>query len=362
MKKKKLTALIKAKALTIGFSAVGISNANPGKELGHLAEWLDNGYEGDMSYMKKNSPLLRDPKLLMPEVKSIISVRINYLNDNDDLKKLLGSPKKAYIARYALGRDYHKILRGKLKSLSQYVKQISEDQVTRSAVDSTPVLEKAFAERSGIGWIGKNTNLIDSKSGSFFLLGELLTSIELDYDQEATNHCGTCRKCLDVCPTDAFVGPYQLDARKCISYLTIENKNEIPLRYRDAIGNRIFGCDDCQIYCPWNKFAKSHKDDDFSPRHHLDQRDLIDLFKWSYQEWSEKTLGSAVRRAGYDGWKRNLAIGLGNAPYDKEAIAILKSQSGQHSAMVNEHIQWAIGKLDLRSIEKLNIINKSSSS
>ena len=357
MTKEQLTKMIKEKSLRIGFNAVGITMPAPGREVQHLDQWLESGHEGEMTYMKRNQPLLKNPKHLMPEVKSIISVSINYLSSNDQPEEILNSPKKAYIARYALGRDYHKILRSKLKALANHINDLTNNNIYKAAVDSAPLLEKAYAERSGIGWIGKNTNLINSKSGSFFMIGELLTSIELVYDIKATNHCGSCKKCIDICPTKAFNGPYSLDARKCISYLTIENKNEIPTEHREAIGNRIFGCDDCQIYCPWNKFAQHHNEDDFNPRHSLDRKDLIDLFQWTEKEWSDNTLGSAIRRAGYDGWRRNISVALGNAPYEDKTIRILEQALGKNSKMVDEHIMWAINTLKSKSKRKLKVIN-----
>jgi len=249
---------------------------------------------------------------------------------------------KAYVSRYARGRDYHKLIRKRLQKLATRIKEEAGPFGYRAFVDSAPVLERALAEKSGMGWIGKNTMLINKKAGSWFFLGELFTDLPLPVDAPDTDHCGTCSACLDVCPTKAFVAPNQLDATRCISYLTIELRSAIPLEFRKPIGNRIFGCDDCQLVCPWNKFSKNSDEKDFTPRHSLDDAQLVDLFAWSERDFLNRTEGSAIRRIGYDCWLRNIAIALGNAPTSKVVVAALNSRLNNVSEMVNEHITWAL--------------------
>jgi epoxyqueuosine reductase len=246
------------------------------------------------------------------------------------------------VARYALGRDYHKVLRRRLARLARAIEKRAGARGFRAFVDSAPVLEKALARNAGLGWIGKHTNLLDSEAGSWFLLGELYTSLPLPVDSPVADHCGSCTACIDVCPTRAIVAPYQLDARRCISYLTIEQRGAIPLELRAAIGNRIFGCDDCQLFCPWNKFARPTEVGDFSVRHDLDGADLVQLFAWSESEWLERTEGSALRRAGYEGWLRNVAVALGNAPASDRVIRALEARRERASPLVREHVEWAL--------------------
>jgi epoxyqueuosine reductase len=258
--------------------------------------------------------------------------------------RLLGDPTRAYIARYALGRDYHKLLRRRLQKLATKVEERAGPMGYRVFVDSAPVLEKALARNAGLGWIGKHTNLLDRQAGSWFLLGEIFTDLPLPADRPVEAHCGSCSACLDVCPTRAIVAPYELDARRCISYLTIEHKGSIPIEFRAAIGNRIFGCDDCQLVCPWNRYAKLTQESDFAPRHGLGSPDLVDLFAWTEKEWSERTAGSALRRPGYFGWLRNIAVALGNAPPSARVRASLKGRALHPSALVREHVAWALAQ------------------
>lgn len=336
---------IRAHAISLGFNGIGFTPVKIDVEKKYVTVWLDKGFHGSMQYMEKNYEKLLDPKKIAPWAKTIISLRLNYFNINDDPLKNLNDDEMAYIARYALGRDYHRVFKSKLKKLSDYILSLSKHSAFKTAVDSTPILEKTFAEKAGLGWIGKNTNLINKHAGSFFLIGEIISNLEIDQDKKATNHCGSCMKCIDICPTNAFDGPYSLDARKCISYLTIENKGEIPKQYRSKLGNRIFGCDDCQIFCPWNKFAEFNKEDDFKPRHNLDGSKMTELFLWDYETWSRNTEGSAIRRAGYVGWLRNLAIGIGNSKKDKQLkLSILDRQKG-HSELLDEHIHWSQAQL-----------------
>ena len=255
---------------------------------------------------------------------------------------MLDHPSKAYVSRYALGRDYHKVLRGKLRKLAGKIAHRIGPFGHRVFVDSAPVLEKPLAEKAGLGWIGKHTNLINRDAGSWFFLGELYVDIELPPDAQETSHCGSCRACIDVCPTKAIVAPYQLDARRCISYLTIELKGSIPTEFRPLIGNRIYGCDDCQLFCPWNKFARQTSESDFAPRNDLDTAELLDLFSWSEDEWLRRTEGSAIRRIGYERWQRNVAVALGNARKSPEIIAALEKKLAANSQMVRDHVQWAL--------------------
>jgi epoxyqueuosine reductase len=257
---------------------------------------------------------------------------------------VLGDPERAYIARYALGRDYHKLLRARLQDLADRISNAHAAHGYRVFVDSAPVLEKPIAAAAGLGWQGKHTNLINRHAGSWFLLGEIYTNLPLPVDEPVTDHCGSCTACIDVCPTQAIIAPYVLDARRCISYFTIEAKGPIPLELRKPMGNRIFGCDDCQLVCPWNRYARSTGQPDFAPRHGLDAARLTDLFRWSEAEWSERTAGSALRRPGYAGWLRNIAVALGNAPASDDVLAALESRANHESELVREHVAWALAQ------------------
>jgi epoxyqueuosine reductase len=268
---------------------------------------------------------------------------MDYLPPELEAMKVLNNPQKAYISRYALGRDYHTLMRKRLEKLAQKIKENIAPMGYRAFCDSAPVLEKAIAEKAGLGWIGKHTNIINSKAGSWFFLGEIYTDLPLDIDQPQTqSHCGSCTACIDVCPTGAIVAPYQVDARLCISYLTIELKTSIPVELRPHLGNRIYGCDDCQLCCPWNKFAKFTNEKDFHPRHNLHTPDLIELFLWDEKTFLHKTEGSAIRRIGHECWLRNIAVALGNAPKDENIIAALKTRLTHSSEMVREHVEWAL--------------------
>jgi epoxyqueuosine reductase len=327
----------------LGFQQVGITDVDLSRAEGQLDDWLKNGYHGEMEYMSRHGRKRSRPELLMPGAVSVISVRMDYRPEEaTPPETLLDHKSKAYISRYALGRDYHKVLRTRLKALAGKLGSRIGPYGHRVFVDSAPVLEKPLAEKAGLGWIGKHTNLINKDAGSWFFLGELYTDLNLPADVPATGHCGTCRACIDVCPTDAIVGPYQLDARRCISYLTIELKDEIPIEFRKLIGNRIYGCDDCQLFCPWNKFAAPTDEKDFSPRHNLDSANLVSLFAWTESEWLAKTEGSAIRRIGYDRWLRNVAVALGNAESSVEVTSALKRKHDTNSQMVNDHVKWAL--------------------
>ncbi len=326
-----------------GFQQVGISNIELDQAEARLEAWLQNNYHGEMEYMSRHGRKRSRPNMLVPGTLSVISVRMDYLPDEPESPtSLLDHPAKAYISRYALGRDYHKLLRSRLKRLAMKLEARIGPLGYRVFVDSAPVLEKPIAEKAGLGWIGKHTNLINRDDGSWFFLGELFTDLELPADAAESSHCGTCRACMDVCPTGAIVAPYKLDARRCISYLTIELKGAIPVEHRKSIGNRVYGCDDCQLFCPWNKFAQPTKEKDFQPRHHLESADLVELFSWTETEWLSKTEGSAMRRLGYERWLRNLAVALGNAASTPDVIDALKEKQHTDSQLVNDHVEWAL--------------------
>ena len=328
---------------SIGFQQVGVSDINLAVAEARLAEWLRDKFHGEMDYMQRHGSKRSRPEQLVAGTVRVISVRMDYLpNGQEEAQDLLDHKSRAYISRYALGRDYHKVLRGRLQRLATQIEQHIGAFGYRVFVDSAPVLEKALAEKAGIGWIGKHTNLLNKQAGSWFFLGELYTDLPLPVDAAATAHCGPFRACIDVCPTQAIVAPYKLDARRCISYLTIELRGSIPVEFRKPIGNRIYGCDDCQLCCPWNKFAQPTGEGDFAPRHGLDSANLTELFALSESAWLEITEGSAIRRIGYDCWLRNIAVALGNAETSEEVVRALKARLHSNSALVTEHVEWAL--------------------
>ena len=338
-----LAIKIKQWGKDVGFDYVGIADIELSQHKAYLEKWLAKGMHGEMGYMHKHGSKRSHPEELVEGTQKVISVRLDYApSDIDQAEDILQDLDIAYISRYALGRDYHKVMRAKLKKMASKIKQEVGDFGYRVFTDSAPVLEKALAEKSGAGWIGKHSNLIDSKTGSWFFLGELYVDLPLPSDQKATNHCGSCTSCIDACPTQAIVGPYQVDARLCISYLTIELKSSIPVELRTKMGNRIYGCDDCQLVCPWNKFAQVTKEPDFTPREQLTDRKLIELFAWSEQDFLDNTEGTAIRRIGYDAWQRNIAIALGNANTTKQIVNALSERLSESSSMVKEHILWAL--------------------
>lgn len=336
---------IKSWGKDLGFQHVGISDIDLEDAETHLSDWLAAGCHGNMSYMERHGTKRSRPQELVPGTLRIISVRMDYLPKNAvAADEILCQETHAYISRYALGRDYHKVLRRRLQRLADRIHSVTGKFGYRAFVDSAPVLEKAIAAKAGLGWIGKHTNLLHRVAGSWFFLGELYTDLPLPVDTPVTNHCGDCRACLDICPTQAIVAPYQLDARRCISYLTIELRGSIPVELRPLIGNRIYGCDDCQLVCPWNRFARQSNEEDFQPRHGLDAPLLIELFAWSEEEFLQRTEGSSIRRIGYECWLRNIAVALGNAPTDKTVVHALSSRLDHHSALVREHVVWALGR------------------
>ncbi len=338
-----LAARIKAWGRELGFQQVGITDTDLGQDETHLLAWLAAGHHGEMDYMERHGCLRSRPRELVPGTLRIIAVRMDYWpGPARDAQQVLDDSSRAYVSRYALGRDYHKLLRRRLQQLAQRIEQAVGAFGYRAFTDSAPVLEKALAQKAGLGWIGKHTNLIDDKTGSWFFLGELFTDLPLPVDTPAQPHCGTCRACLDICPTGAIVAPYQLDARRCISYLTIELRGPIPEPFRRAIGNRIYGCDDCQLVCPWNRFARPAAQPDFLPRHDLDNATLIELFGWSEEQFLRRLEGSPIRRIGHHCWLRNIAVALGNAPLDAAVTAALAEKLQHRSELVREHVQWAL--------------------
>lgn len=338
-----LPGKIRQWARELGFADAGITHADAGPHAERLKQWLAAGYHGDMAYMADHGDKRYTPDSLVPGTLRVISVRLDYLPSPDNPKQALTNRETAYITRYALGRDYHKLMRKRLATLAGRIDEAVSGYDYRAFVDSAPVLERGLAQRAGLGWIGKNNMVIHPKAGSYFFLGEIFTSAPLPVDPPfEKQHCGSCSACLEVCPTDAFVGAHLLDARRCISYLTIELKGPIPEDLRSKMGNRVFGCDDCQLVCPWNKFSKATAEDDFQPRHGLDNTELAELFMWSEQEFLKRTEGSAIRRTGYENWLRNIAVGLGNAPSTIPVIEALKQRAEHPSELVREHVVWAL--------------------
>lgn len=327
----------------LGFQQTGITNTQLEDAEHHLNQWLKSGFHGCMNYMAKHGTKRSRPEELEPGTVSIISVRMDYLPVEDsDPEQILNNLNQAYVSRYAMGRDYHKVIRHRLQKMATYIENEIGSFGYRVFTDSAPVLEKALAEKAGLGWIGKHSNLLAEQTGSWFFLGEIYTDLPLPVDIASTNHCGTCTSCIDICPTNAIVAPYKVDARLCISYLTIELRDSIPIELRPLIGNRIYGCDDCQLACPWNRFAKTTEETDFYPRHKLDNISLTEVFSWTEKEFLKNTEGSAIRRIGYEYWLRNIAVALGNCPTTPEVIAALNKRKDHESKMVREHVQWAL--------------------
>jgi epoxyqueuosine reductase len=341
-----LSQQIKAWGMALGFQQIGISDTVLDDAEQHLQNWLAQNRHGDMQYMAAHGLKRSRPALLNPGTVSIISARMDYLPENPTHSKaLLESTTQAFVSRYALGRDYHKLLRNRLQKLADKITETIGPFGYRAFVDSAPVLEKAIAEKAGLGWIGKHSNVINRKAGSWFFLGEIYTDLPLPADSAASNHCGQCQACLTICPTQAIVAPYQVDARRCVSYLTIELHGSIPVEFRPLLGNRIYGCDDCQLICPWNRFAKLSAEVDFRPRHRLDNSSLLELFNWSESEFLQKTEGSAIRRIGHQRWLRNIAVALGNGQANQASIQALQLKQKHESELVREHVNWALEQL-----------------
>ncbi len=329
----------------LGFQKIGIADVDLRDAEPRLGEWLRAGFHGDMDYMAKHGTKRSRPAELVPGTLRVITARMDYLARHaTDSWQVLGDSSRAYVSRYALGRDYHKVLRRRLQRLADRIAEHYGAHRYRVFTDSAPVMEVELAAKAGLGWRGKHTLLLDRQAGSFFFLGEIYTDLPLPLDAPVRDHCGTCRKCIDVCPTQAIVGPYQLDARRCISYLTIEHHGSIPAELRPLIGNRVYGCDDCQLVCPWNRYARPTDEADFAVRNGLDDVTLVALFAWTEQDFHTRLLGTAIHRIGYERWLRNLAVGLGNAGTSDEIIAALRARAGHPSPLVREHVSWALSR------------------
>jgi epoxyqueuosine reductase len=337
-----LSSSIKKWGSELGFQAVGITDADLSAAEPRLLEWLAQGWHGEMEYMARHGALRARPAELKPGTLRVISCRMNYLNDTP--QGLEEGGENANIARYARGRDYHKVLRDRLQKLCDRIANEVGEFGYRVFTDSAPVMEVELAARAGIGWRGKHTLLLSRDAGSWFFLGEIYCDIPLPVDTPEKDHCGTCERCMEICPTQAIRGPYRLDARRCISYLTIEHKSSIPEELRPLIGNRVYGCDDCQLVCPWNRFASLSPEKDFQVRNGLDRATLVELFAWTEAEFDSRLQGSPIRRIGYERWLRNLAVGLGNAPTSLHVVAALRSRADHPSALVREHVRWALSR------------------
>ena len=339
---------IRGWALALGFQDLGVTDLDLSSHADHVRAWLKNGFQGEMGYLARNLEKRLAPDLLHPGTIRIISARMDYLKTDTQPLEVLAEPALGYISRYALGRDYHKTLRQRLAKLGRQVSEAARDMDHnfRAFTDSAPVLEKALAEKSGLGWIGKHTLVLNREAGSWFFLGEIFTNLPLPVDEpSSTDHCGNCRACITVCPTNAIIAPRQLDARRCISYLTIEHKGAIPAELRSAMGNRIYGCDDCQLYCPWNRDVDNAAEPDFEPRGQLAGADLLTLFAWTEEEFLHNTEGSAIRRISYEQWQRNIAVAIGNGPSSAAAIQALRGRRATATPLVLEHIDWALAAL-----------------
>jgi epoxyqueuosine reductase len=339
-----LAAQVKAWGRELGFQKVGITGIALPEDERRLLDWLAACRHGEMHYMERHGTRRARPAELVPGTLRVIAARMDYWPEGAEAEEVLADPGLGYVSRYALGRDYHKVLRSRLARLAARLAAAVGSAGYRAFTDSAPVLEKALARDAGLGWIGKHTNLLDRHDGSWFFLGEVFTDLPLPVDERVTAHCGSCTACLDACPTRAIVAPYQLDARRCISYLTIELDGPIPEEFRAAMGNRIYGCDDCQLVCPWNRYARVTAEPGFHPRHGLDATRLVELFAWTETEFLERTAGSAIRRIGHLRWLRNVAIALGNAPAAPQVVAALESRRDHPSAVVRESVGWALAR------------------
>ncbi|WP_207062532.1 tRNA epoxyqueuosine(34) reductase QueG [Motiliproteus sp. SC1-56] len=345
-----LTRAVKQWARELGFQGVGIAGAHTADQAERLDRWLAEGRHAEMAFMETHRDLRLAPERLHPGTTRILCVRMDYLPPEVETVRVLQRPEQAYISRYALGRDYHKVLRKRLARLARQIEAAVGPFNSRPFVDSAPVLEKPLAQQAGLGWQGKHSLIIDRKAGSYFVLGELFTDLPLEVDAPYTDdHCRRCQACLEICPTNAFPRPYVLDAGRCISYLTIEHKGAIPEPLRPLIGNRVFGCDDCQLVCPWNRYSHFSQEADFSPRHGFDQAKLTEFFAWDEARFLKQTEGSPIRRTGYTGWLRNLAVGLGNSAGGEEVESALKARADHPSELVREHVRWALARLAEKS-------------
>jgi epoxyqueuosine reductase len=331
----------------LGFQQVGIADAELGEAEARLIDWLGKGFHGDMEYLERHGTRRSRPADLVPGTLRVIAARMDYSPPRArESREVLEDGSRAFISRYALGRDYHKLMRARMQRLADRIGETVGEFRYRVFTDSAPVMEVELAGKAGLGWRGKHTLLLNREAGSYFFLGEIYTDLPLPVDAAQAEHCGTCSKCLDICPTQAIVAPYRLDARRCISYLTIEHKGPIPEALRPLIGNRVYGCDDCQLVCPWNRFASPSGEPDFAVRNGLDDVTLVELFSWTQEQFERKLAGSAIRRIGYERWLRNLAVGLGNAPGTPAVRAALEARRDHPSALVREHVAWALRRHD----------------
>ncbi|MCC7487200.1 MAG: tRNA epoxyqueuosine(34) reductase QueG [Burkholderiales bacterium] len=340
-----LAGRIRSWGAELGLQQVAIADCELAEAETRLLDWLARGRHGDMDYLERHGTKRSRPAALVPGTLRVVTARMNYFPPGArDAEEVLADGSRAFVSRYALGRDYHKLLRARMQKLADRVTEEVGEFRYRVFTDSAPVMEVELAAKAGLGWRGKHTLLLDREAGSYFFLGELYTDLPLPVDAPQSGHCGTCAKCIEVCPTRAITAPYELDARRCVSYLTIEHKGAIPVELRPLMGNRVYGCDDCQIVCPWNRFARPSGEPDFAVRNGLDDATLVELFGWSEAEFNERLAGSAIRRIGYERWLRNLAVGLGNAPGSDAVIAALRARAGHPSELVREHVRWALGR------------------
>ena len=330
-------------ARSLGFQQLGVSDIDLSAAEDQLQQWLARGFHGEMEFMQRHGSLRTHPEELVPRTIRVITARMDYWPEiAADAWQVIGESELGFISRYALGRDYHKLIRKRLLRLSQRIEEAVGAMGYRVFTDSAPVMEKALAQKSGLGWIGKHTNVLNRQNGSYFFLGEIYTDLPLPLTEPVSDHCGSCTACIDICPTQAIVAPYELDARRCISYLTIELRGSIPVEFRPMMGNRIYGCDDCQLVCPWNKFAQMTTESAYLPREGLDAPQLVELFSWTEPEFLQRLEGSPIRRIGYECWLRNIAIALGNAKTSQKIVAALKDRLEHPSELVREHVQWAL--------------------
>lgn len=351
---------IKKLALEHGFQQVTIADIDTDHYFTRFQQWIADGHHGEMSFLERNQSLRQNPNELHPGTCRVLSFRYNYLPESSGFTQVLQDPNLANVSRYALGRDYHKLMRKKLQKIAESVVQICEPFEYRVFVDSAPVLETCFAEKSGLGWKGKHTLVINKNAGSWFFLGEIFINIPLEIDPPVKDECGNCTSCINLCPTGAIIAPYKVDARKCISYLTIENQSAIPVELRSMMGNKIYGCDDCQLACPWNRYSSNTNDKDFQSRNGLDHASLITLFNWSEEEFYQRLEGSPIRRIGYQNWLRNIAVALGNGISSEQTIIALQDKKSVANSMVTEHINWAIAQLELRKGKIQSIPDKNN--
>lgn len=344
----------------LGFNQVGIADIDLEEHEAYLQQWLDNNYHGEMEYMARHGMMRARPAELHPDTIRVICARMDYLPESAKFASTLDDSNKAYVSRYAVGRDYHKVIRKRLKQLGDRIKSYCAELDFRPFVDSAPILERPLAAKAGLGWVGKHSLLLDESAGSWFFLGELLVNIPLPVDEPVQEQCAGCTACIKICPTQAIVAPYKVDSRRCISYLTIELKDAIPESLRPLMGNRIYGCDDCQLICPWNQYATPSDEHDFQARHDLDDTELLTLFEWDETTFKNNMAGSPIYRIGYECWQRNIAVALGNADYSEQILQGLENKLESSTPLVREHVQWAISQQENKQQENLDSKEQSN--